>query len=345
MPTRCPAAARAVALVVGLCAVALLVPSAGLAARLVGGRTQQAIARAFTAQRSHRGQTIVSIRTSSVNASWAVVRSVTPQPSGQTRSGATPALSSTYYHVVRGRVHPAPPPRAMKTDLARDFRVEVVYAGSGRESISYKQTYDSVCAGYGGFIDTETDTVAPMTWTVRYAVDLDDLVSAVRGPQGTTLVPAVSFDAAGSHVTAAEAVSRSVQDFGCNGRATTFNCTTTFTAGGQDPGGRISFPAGSGLEAGVPTASSQRGACNPDDFTLGPSMWDGGGATAIAGQLRLLGGTLPARPYAPVKVSWPASSAAAAQGFAASPCQGDAAACTDAFQWQGTVSLQPVPGA
>ena len=341
---RSPAATRGVALVVGLCTVALALPSAGLAARLVGGRTQQAIARAFSAQRSHRGQTIVSIRTSSVNSSWAVVRSVTPQSSGQTRSGATPALRSTYYHLVGGRVHPAPPPRAVKTDLARQFSVEVVYAGSGGESINYKQTYDSVCAGSGGFIDAETDTVSPMTWTVRYVVNLDDLLSAVRGAQGTTLVPAVSFDAVGSHVTATETVSHSAQDFGCNGRATTFNCTTTFAAGGPDPGGLLSFPAGSGLEAGVPLAARQRGACNPDDFTLGPSLWDSGGATAIAGPLALVGGTLPVRPYAPVKVSWPASSAPAAQGFAASPCQGDAAACTDAFQWQGTVSLQPVPG-
>jgi hypothetical protein len=333
-----------VAIVVGLCAVALAVPSAGLAARLVGGRTQQAVARAFSAQRSHRGQTIVSIRTSTVNSSWAVVRSVTPQTAGQTRSGATPALRSTYFHLGGGRVRPAPPPRAAKTDLARDFRVEVVYAGSGRESIVYNQTYGSVCAGYGGFVDQQTDTVSPMSWSVRYVVDLDQLLSAVHGAAGTTLVPNVSFDAAGSHVTATETVIRSVQDFGCNGKATTFNCATTFLAGGPDPGGQLSFPAGSGLEAGVPTTTRQHGACNPDNFTLGPSLWDSGAATAIAGQLKLLGGTLPAQPYAPVKVSWPAGSAEQAQGFAASPCQGDPAACTDAFQWQGTVSLQSVPG-
>jgi len=175
-------------------------------------------------------------------------------------------------------------------------------------------------------------------------VDLDDLLSAVRGPGATTLVPAVSFDAAGSHVTATETASRSVQDFGCNGRATTFNCTTTFGAGGPDPGGQLSFPAGSGLQAGVPMTARQHGACDPDNFTLGPSLWDGGAATAVARPLKLLGGTLPARPYAPVKVSWPAGSAAQTQGFAASPCQGDTAACTDAFQWQGTVSLQPISG-
>ena len=344
MSTRTPAACRGVAIVVGLCVVALTVPSAGLAARLAGGPTQRAVARAFSAQRSHRGQTIVSIRTSSVNGTWAVVRSVTPQTTGQTRSGATPALRSTYYHLVRGQAHPAPPPRAVKTDLARDFRVEVVFTGSGHESISYEQLYGSVCAGAGPFVDAETDTVTPMAWSVRYVVDLDDLLSAVHGSAGTTLVPNVTFDATGSHVTATEIVSRSVQDMGCNGNATTFTCTTTFAAGGPDPGGQLSFPARSGVEAGVPMAAHQRGACDPDNFTLGPSQWDSGNATAIVGRLGLLGGTLPARPYAPVKVSWPAGSSQQPQGFAASPCQGDSAACTDAFQWQGTVSLQPVPG-
>jgi hypothetical protein len=118
----------------------------------------------------------------------------------------------------------------------------------------------------------------------------------------------------------------------------------TFAPGGPNPGGELSFPAGSGLQAGVPTAIRQRGACNPDNFTLGPSLWDSGAAAAIAGPLKLLGGTLPSRPYAPVKVSWPAGSAQEAQGFADSPCQGDSAVCTDTFAWRGTVSLQPVSG-
>lgn len=322
----------------------LAAPTPGLAARLVGGRTQRAIARAFSAQRSHRGQVIVSIRTSTVDPSWAVVRSVTPQASGQTRSGASPAQRSTYYQLAGGQARPAPPPRAVKTDLSRHFRVQVVYSGSGSESITYTQNYASVCAGYGGFVDTESDVVSPMSWSVRYIVDLDELRSAVRGPGGTTLVPAVSFGAADSYVTATETVSRSVQDFGCNGRAMTFNCTTTFSAGGPDPGGQLSFLAAGGLEAGVPMAARGRGACDPDNFTLGPSTWAGGGATVIARPLKLLGGILPARPYAPVKVTWPTNSAQVVQGLAPSPCQGAAAACTDAFQWQGTVSLQPISG-
>lgn len=344
MPTRSPAATRGVAIVVGVCALALAAPSAGLAARLVGGRTERAIARAFSAPRLHRGQAIVSIRTSSVNGSWAVVRSVTPQTASQTRSGATPALRSTYYHLVGGGVRAAPPPRAVRADLSGNFQVAVVYAGSGREAIKYTQNYGSVCAGEGPFTDAETDTVSPMTWSVRYVVDLDDLLAAVRGPEGTALVPNVTFDAAGSHVTATETVSRSVQDFGCNGAATTWTCTTAFAAGGPNPGGQLSFPAGSGLEAGVPMTARQRGKCDPDNFTLGPSLWASGAATAIAGPLKLLGGTLPVRPYAPVKVAWPTGSADLVEGFATGPCQGDAAACRDRFQWHGTVSLQPVSG-
>jgi hypothetical protein len=344
MPSLPQAATRRITIVLALGGLALAAPASSSAARLAGGATQRAIARAFSAPRSHRGQAIVSIRTSSVSSSWAVVRSVTPLTAGQTRAGATPALRSTYYHVTGRRVRPAPPPRAVRADLARDFRVEVVYAGSGAESIAYTQTYRSVCAGEGGFVDTENDAVDPMSWSVRYVVDLDDLLSAVRSPAGIALVPNVTFDATGSHVNAVETVSRSVQDLGCNGRATTFNCTTRFAAGGPDPGGQLSFPAGSGLEVGVPTAPAQLGACNPDNFTLGPSEWDSGAATALVGQLKLLGGTLPARPYAPVKVAWPAGAAPQAQGFAASPCQGDTAVCSDIFRWQGTVSLRSVPG-
>ncbi len=344
MSTRCPVVTRGVAIVVVLWAVGLAAPASGVAARLVGGPTQRAIARVFSVERSHRGQVIVSTRVSTVSSTWAVVRSVIPAVTGHILTGATPPQRSTYYHLIGGRPRPAPPPRAVKADLSRAFRVEVVYSGSGREAINYQQSYGSACAGYGGFVDTESDVVSPMRWSVRYVVNLDDLLAAVRGPGGTTLLPAISFDATGSHVTASETVSRSAQDFGCNGRATTFKCTTTFRAGGPDPGGQLSFPAGSGLEAGVPMAARGRGACDPDNFTLGPSMWDGGGATAIAGPLRLLGGTLPSRPYAPVKVTWPTSSAQQAQGFAPSPCQGDTAVCTDVFQWQGTVSLHAIPG-
>ncbi|HEY1569052.1 MAG TPA: hypothetical protein VGF68_18645 [Solirubrobacteraceae bacterium] len=344
MPVRSQATTRGVAIIVGLCALALAAPPTGLAAQLVGGHTQQVIARAFTAQRAHHGQAVVSIRTSTVNGSWAVVRSMTPQTAGQTRSGATPGLQSTYYHLVGGGVRPAPPPRPVRADLSRDFRVAVVYAGTGHESIAYLQNYGSVCAGSGFFTDQETDTVSPMAWSVRYVVDLDRLLSAVRGAGHITFVPAVSFDAAGSHVTATETIDRSVQDVGCNGRATTFRCTTAFAAGGVNPAGQLSFPEGAGLQAGVPVAMRQKGACNPDDFTLGPSLWDGGAAAAVAGPLKLLGGTLPARPYAPVAVAWPAASADLAQDFATSPCQGDGAVCTDAFQWHGSVSLQPVAG-
>ena len=327
-----------------VCAAALAAPASGMAARLVGGSTQTAIARAFSAQRSHRGQVIVSIRTSTVSRSWAVVRSVTPQAAGQTRSGAAPVLHSTYYRLAGRRVHPAPPPRAVKADLARRFSVEVVYRGAGSESIGYLQRYKSNCPGSGGFNDQTSETVSPMSWTVRYVVDLDALESAVRGPGGVTLVPNVSFDAAGSRIDASETVVRSLQDVGCNQRKTTFTCTTTFTPGGTDPGGRLSFLAGSGLEVGVPMAAHPGGACDPDNFTLGPSLWDSGGATALASRLELLGGALPAHPYAPIRVSWPGGSAAQALGFAVSPCQGDAAACTDTFGWQGTVALQGVPG-
>jgi hypothetical protein len=195
----------------------------------------------------------------------------------------------------------------------------------------------------GGFSDVASDTVTPMSWTVRYVIDLDDLLSAVRSPSGTALAPHVAFDVAGSRIDASETVSRTLQDQGCNQQPNTVTCTTSFTAGGQDPGGQLSFP-GTELEVGLPLAPSQRGACNPDNFTLGPSLWASGGATALVSRLSLLGGTLPANPYSPIRVSWPRDAATTSQGFAVSPCQGDAAVCTDSFRWQGTVALQALPG-
>jgi hypothetical protein len=329
---------------VAVAAVGLAAAPAGMAARLVGGSAQRAIAHAFSAQRSHRGQAIVSIRTSSVSRAWAVVRSVTPQRVGQTKSGAAPALTSTYFHLTGRGARPAAPPRPVRRDLARPFAVAVVYRGSGAETIAYSQPYRSACQGMGGFTDSARDTVAPMSWTVRYVIDLDDLLSAIRGPAGTALAPDVAFDAGASTITASETVSRTLWDKGCNQTANTVTCTTAFAAGGVDPGGQLSFPSGGGLEVGLPLAPRQRGACDPDNFTLGPSLWDAGGATALVGRLHLLGGTLPANPYAPVQVSWPQDAATTTQGFAVSPCQGDGAVCTDTFRWRGSVALQAVPG-
>ena len=316
-----------------------------MAARLVGGSAQTAIARAFSSQRSHRGQVVVSIRTSTVSRSWAVVRSVTPRAAGQTRSGAVPVLRSTYYRLAGRRVRPGSPPRAVSADLARHFSVEVTYTGAGSESITYSQRYRSVCPGAGGFTDAATDIVSPMSWTVRYVVDLDHLLSAVRGPAGVTLVPDVSFHAAGARIDASETVVRTLQDVGCNQHKTTFTCTTAFAPGGTDPGGRLSLRAGSGLAVGVPDghaperrlqARTTSPSAPPCGTAAAPRRWWAGLSWWTA--------PLPAHPYAPIHVSWPGGSAAAAQGFAVSPCQGAAAACTDTFTWQGTVALHQVPG-
>src|SRR5438270_12301855 len=119
MPVRFSPTARGLALIVALSAAALALAPASMAARLVGGSTQRAIARAFSAQRSHRGQVILSIRTSSVSRAWAVVRSVTPLRGGQARAGAAPALQSTYYHLLGRRVRSGSPPPGVRSDLGR----------------------------------------------------------------------------------------------------------------------------------------------------------------------------------------------------------------------------------
>jgi hypothetical protein len=328
--------------VAGLLAlVVLLSPAAANAARLVGGREQAAIAKAFFARRSHKGQAIVSTRISTVAHAWAVVKSVRPQATGRrTASGRAPRLQSTYYHLTRGRVKLGKPRPAVRADLARDFRVTVLYTGSGSETIAYHQLYRSVCPGSGGFTDQEAATIKPMSWSVRYVVDLDALQSAVRGSAGTVLVPAVSFDRARSQVSAHEVLTRTAIDKGCNGQPTTYECDTTY-APGAPADGLLSFPPTGGLEVGVPTTSNPSGDCDPSDYTLGPSLWDSGATTAVTARLGLVGAALPANPYAPVAVSWPANSLALVSGSPASPCQGDASACRDTFGWTGHVTLQP----
>jgi hypothetical protein len=327
--------------VAGLLALAiLLAPAAAHAAKLVGGREQAAIAKAFFARRSHKRQAIVSTRTSTVAPAWAVVKSVRPAAAGRrTASGRTPRLQSTYYHLARRRVKPGRPPAGARADLAGDFRVAVLYTGSGSETIAYHQLYRSVCPGSGGFTDEEAATIKPMSWSVRYVVDLDALQSAVRSSAGTVLVPAVSFDRARSRVSAHEVLTRTAIDRGCNGQPTTFECDTTYSPG-SPADGLLSFSPSGGVEVGVPTASNPSGDCDPSDYTLGPSLWDSGATTAVTARLGLVGAGLPANPYAPVPVSWPADSLALVSGFPASPCQGDGAACHDTFRWAGHVSLQ-----
>jgi hypothetical protein len=336
---------RSAVLLVGACLLLpLLAAPAALAAKLIGGREQTAIERAFTAQPAHRHQLIVSVRASTVAPAWAAVRSVNAEGGGRTTSSAAaPKLQIAYYRRVGGSEHPGAPPPAVRADLQRDFQVAVVYTGSGSESVVYGQTYRSVCAGAGYFTDQQTVTVSPMSWTVRYVVNLDDLVAAVRSSAGAVLLPSVSFDGGGSRLDVVETLSRTLVDAGCNGNPTTFNCRVGFRLGGSDPGDQLSFPPAAGIEVGVPMVASSAGACDPSDYTLGPSLWDSGAGAALVSQLGLIGGSLPANPYAPIRVTWPGGSAQHALGFATSPCQGDGSACSDDFHWTGTVALRPVP--
>ena len=90
-------------------------------------------------------------------------------------------------------------------------------------------------------------------------------------------------------------------------------------------------------------ATRSGGDCYPQDYPLGPSLWDSGASTALVGALSLTGGRLPPNPYAPITVRWPMSSAGAQQSSLASPCEGITAVCTDAMAWQGTVRLLALP--
>jgi hypothetical protein len=317
----------------------LALPAGATAARLVGGRQQAAITRAFFHQRGPKGRVIVSIRSSSVSFPWTVVRWVIPTPAGgHGPAQSNPRLHSTYFHASTRGQQPGQPPARVGRDLAAAFRVTIVYTGSGRESVNYSQIYRSVCSGGGGFVEQERDTLSP-SWRVRYAVNLDRLLSAVRGPQGVVLVPTVTFDLARSRVRAVETRSRTYVDQGCFDHPTNYKCVTSFrvTAGG---GNELGFIPGAGTEIGIPMRGTGRGQCAPAAYTLGPSLWDSGAATAAVRSLGLIGGRLPSHPYAPLKVSWPRNSAPGGAGSMASPCQGIRSGCSDQFSWRGSVRLE-----
>jgi hypothetical protein len=305
------------------------------AARLVGGKQQAAVTRAFFHQKGPKGRVVVSIRSSSVSSAWTVVRWVIPTPAGGHGTGqSNPRLHSTYF---RGQ-QPGRPPATVTRDLAAPFRVTIVYTGSGSESVNYSQTYRSVCSGGGGFVEQERDTVSP-SWRVRYTVNVDQLLSAVRGPQGVVLVPTVSFDPGSSRLRAIETRARTYVDQGCFDHPTNDKCVTTFrfTSGGAN---ELSLRPGAGTEIGIPMRGAGRGQCAPEDYTLGPSLWDSGAATAAVRSLSLVGGRLPAHPYARLNVSWPRNSSPAADGAATSPCQGIGSGCSDQLRWRGSVRLQ-----
>jgi hypothetical protein len=329
------------ALAVLVC-VLLAVPAGASASRLVGGREKSAITRAFFHQRASKSKAIVSIRSSAISPAWTIVRWVFPTKAGGGGTGsATPRLHASFFHAGKGGAVPGSPPPRVARELSAAFRVTILYTGSGSEHINYSQTYRSVCSGGGGFVEQEQDTVSPLSWRVRYTVDLDRLVSAVRGPQGLVLVPTVSFDPAGSRLSATERRSRTYVDQGCFSRPTNYTCVTSFHFGGGS-GNDLGFLPGAGAEIGIPMRASGRGRCAPEDYTLGPSLWARGAATVLVRSLGLVGaGGLPANPYAPQKVSWPGNSAPAKGGVATSPCQGIASSCSDRFNWRGSVRLEP----
>lgn len=328
-----------------LAAVTALAATAGRAdaAKLVGGRMQTQIHRAFFARHSHRGQLITSIRQSTVQPAWAVVKSVVPEKSGRTNASAHKIrLRTTFYRRVHGAERPGTPPKPARADLTHRFTVDVRYSGSGSETIGYNQQYQGVCLGEGGFNDQQLVTVQPMSWVVRYEIDPDALLSAVRGKQGPVLVPRVKLLKAGSQVTATEKLSRAVVDLSCAGKTSRWNCTRIFHLGSGT--GLLSFPASAAMEIGIPLASKGTGQCDDADYTLGQSQWDAGNTTALLKSLGVVGGTLAANPYKPLSVAWPRNAASQINGFGESPCQGDGAACSDTFAWKGKVQLSAAAG-
>ena len=325
-------------IVLATCMLAAL-PATATAARLIGGRQQMAVARAFSRQAAHKGQLIVSIRASSIASSWTVVKSVRAEGGG---SRTAIRLRSSFFHRTGSGQHPGTPPSAVARDLKAPFRVAIVYSGSGSESVTYSQAYRTVCSGGGGFIEQESAAVGPISFSVRYVVDLDRVLAAVRSSQGTTIVPSVSFDGAASHLAATERLSRSYVDQGCFSRPTNYHCVRSFSLNAGGAGSDLALDPGHGTEIALPMRSAGAGDCAAEYYTLGPSLWDSGAASVLVPGLGLVDGRLPGNPYAPQRVQWPVNSALAQQGFLASPCQSASGVCTDSLHLRGAVRLQTI---
>ena len=161
-----------------LALTAILLPGAAGAARLVGGREQAAILSAFAHARAGKPEQATSVRVSTVSPAWAVVRWVVPAR-GTERRPPRPVLHSNYFHVTGRGVSAGTPPARARRDLAAPMSVAVLYTGTGTETIAYSQASRSVCTGNGNYVDSESVSVKPMSWTVRYTVGLDRLQAAV----------------------------------------------------------------------------------------------------------------------------------------------------------------------
>jgi hypothetical protein len=319
----------------------LALPAGAGAARLVGGSTWTAISRAFDRIGGHRGQAIISIRASTVNPSWSVVKSARVPTPG---TSPTPSivLQSTYFQAFQGGPRAMLPPAAVRADLDSDFRIEIVYAGSGTETFRYEASNQSQC-GPGSYTDLEQGSVSPMSWRVGYVVDLDRIDAILRSPEGDTIVPEVAFAVRGSDLSAVQRVSRSYLDTGCGGRAHAYGCTTTYHLPSPSQAEPVWFVPGGVTGIPVPLSRSSSGRCAAGDYASGPSLWDGGAATAVVAGLNVVGPRPPADPYAPIALSWPTDSPLAHNGFLPSACGTLIDDCVDQLSWSATVTLIPYP--
>ncbi len=133
-----------------------------------------------------------------------------------------------------------------------------------------------------------------MSWTVRYVVDLDRLQAAVSAGRSTAVLPTVRFDRG-----ALSAVGRGAELAHHRGPGLLRSDADDSLHQQLLPpvsGAAAQVGLGpAGLQIGIPMATRHRGDCAADDYTLGPSLWDGGAATVAVSALSLTGGRLPAQ--------------------------------------------------
>jgi hypothetical protein len=316
------------AVLLTLAAASTSAPAAS-AARFASPSEARALRSAFLHERGHAGTVITAITVSTTAPGWA---SVAYLPAAQAVAAKVKIITVTReYYRDRPRSHPTPtklPPKKAKSDLKKDLWVKLTYEGSGSEH--YKST-DSGAGECGGSTETSTVTakVEPAKWKYAYLLDLDKMEREAGG-----LDPLVRLVSAPTDVSVVRDLER--EQTHCNPPNESWSCITTFGAPRNVFPGMVAFTSsGTNILTPMVAASAPQGTGCVD--TLGIfGLQPGFTGAAVAINWHLIGGMLPADPYAPIPVTYQRN--ALNKVNACSTFSGNGP-CSDTTEWSGEVTL------
>jgi hypothetical protein len=323
--------------VAAVAALALLAsPAAASAAKLAGAKQDGALRTAFQRDRHHTGASIVSIRVSTAKAGWAMIEWIPKGAPESVTSAAKPTVQRTTYH---GTKPDSKPPKKVKKDLLEPLKVRLTFEGKGSESVDLKTTSQGECGG--SVTDERTESISPIQWNISYVLDLDHftLIRTSDPHYGGDLLQVLThYEPSRSTVSVIEQRHHAATD-DCDGATNTYDCTQTFGSPSQDSTGAVAIDR-LGLVVQLETQlTATQGDCANTTFAAKP-YYDDGGISAFTPALRILGGDLPADPYAPVTVTYPTNDFL--EGYNGACALSGTTECHDDYSWTGQIQLHPM---